>query len=1036
MQARSHQSSVAAGAEITTFIRPYSFSRSRLLFHIIIMSQDYEIVEEILADGDIPITLYVNKITGLRIAHANIECPIVKGDLVFATEAFDDDGLPHTLEHLVFMGSEDYPFKGVLDLLANRCLASGTNAYTDTDHTNYTLNTAGSDGFLNLLPIYLDHVLFPTLTDSAYMTEVHHINGDGEDAGVVYCEMQACENTGESRCHLEMLRLMYPGKCGYKSETGGLLNNLRTSTNNVKVRAYHKQFYHAKNLCVIVTGPVDPLEIFKAIKPIEDKIVEKNHHTIEHVRPWQSRVDPLLESASKKIQYSSDTDDDGLVYIAYRGPNVVENFEELISISILLDYLNSTAISPIQRDFVECSEPYCSSVSHSIIENSTSCFYLSFESVGKEYLDLVASKLNDLLNNIVDGKERFDIERMKTIILRKIVRVLSTAESSPHSLVVGPVIGHFLYSDGSLKNRCREIPTLENLGKKDAQFWISMIDKYMTGSNSRHACVIGEPSPELMKSMSEAETKRLNEQKENLENDLSMIGQKVKNSIESNELPAPAEMLNCVKVPSPDKIKFHPIERVVLDKEIAPFRFHYDSIKTNFITIHLLMNTSKLLSKKDRLYLPLMSEIILELPIERDGKLLPYEEVIAQLFSDTVSYGAGVGISSGEFYSVGVLGMLFEVAMQVEISKYQKAVNWYREILFKTVFDPERIKTTVTRMVSDISQLKRSGSKVTSAICSAMSHQSNSNQWAANFIRQQKFLKQLLKTLKKDPESVKHELTRIRDLMTSPDNIIVHVALNKDKVDVSKIHEPWLDLVSRKGYINLGDIVPCHELLELNQDPTAAIVGLGSVESNFMQQFVQSIDSPKHPDVPAVYVLIQYLTQLEGPLWRQIRGLGLSYHYSIQLSPHDGLMYFLLYKASHLVAAYNKTIEIVNRYLDGQEDFEDNLFESAKSSLIFQFIKREKCAAGKSMQSLLAYLRDLDIDFNRDLIKRIANVTKDELRLAGPKYLKPLFKDQSKRMIACCNPSKVDEIVEGFKKSNCCLTQINLDDASFLGDQE
>jgi Zn-dependent M16 (insulinase) family peptidase len=28
-----------------------------------------------------------------------------------ATEAHDDDGLPHTLEHLVFMGSEDFPYK-------------------------------------------------------------------------------------------------------------------------------------------------------------------------------------------------------------------------------------------------------------------------------------------------------------------------------------------------------------------------------------------------------------------------------------------------------------------------------------------------------------------------------------------------------------------------------------------------------------------------------------------------------------------------------------------------------------------------------------------------------------------------------------------------------------------------------------------------------------------------------------------------------------------------------------------------------------
>ena len=28
-----------------------------------------------------------------------------------ATEAHDDDGLPHTLEHIVFMGSEKYPYK-------------------------------------------------------------------------------------------------------------------------------------------------------------------------------------------------------------------------------------------------------------------------------------------------------------------------------------------------------------------------------------------------------------------------------------------------------------------------------------------------------------------------------------------------------------------------------------------------------------------------------------------------------------------------------------------------------------------------------------------------------------------------------------------------------------------------------------------------------------------------------------------------------------------------------------------------------------
>lgn len=67
---------------------------------------------------------------------------------------------------LVFMGSEKYPYKGILDLFSNRGFAEGTNAWTDTDHTAYTVSTAGEQGFLQLLPIYVDHILFPTITNA------------------------------------------------------------------------------------------------------------------------------------------------------------------------------------------------------------------------------------------------------------------------------------------------------------------------------------------------------------------------------------------------------------------------------------------------------------------------------------------------------------------------------------------------------------------------------------------------------------------------------------------------------------------------------------------------------------------------------------------------------------------------------------------------------------------------------------------------------------------------------------------------------
>jgi Zn-dependent M16 (insulinase) family peptidase len=42
--------------------------------------------------------------SGLTVCHVKTSGPIVHGFLGIATEAHDDDGLPHTLEHLIFLG--------------------------------------------------------------------------------------------------------------------------------------------------------------------------------------------------------------------------------------------------------------------------------------------------------------------------------------------------------------------------------------------------------------------------------------------------------------------------------------------------------------------------------------------------------------------------------------------------------------------------------------------------------------------------------------------------------------------------------------------------------------------------------------------------------------------------------------------------------------------------------------------------------------------------------------------------------------------
>jgi Zn-dependent M16 (insulinase) family peptidase len=80
------------------------------------------------------------------------------------------------------MGSRKYSYKGLLDKFATRSY-SRANAFTYVSETVYTLLSAGWEGFAQLLPIYLDHLIVPTLTDAGCYTEVHHVDGKGNNAG-------------------------------------------------------------------------------------------------------------------------------------------------------------------------------------------------------------------------------------------------------------------------------------------------------------------------------------------------------------------------------------------------------------------------------------------------------------------------------------------------------------------------------------------------------------------------------------------------------------------------------------------------------------------------------------------------------------------------------------------------------------------------------------------------------------------------------------------------------------------------------------
>lgn len=268
------------------------------------------------------LTQYESARTGMRVVVVDREGPRVDGYFTLATEIHDDSGAPHTLEHLCFMGSRSYRYNGLLDALSSRAY-SETNAWTATDHTTYELHSAGWTAFAQILPVYLEHIILPTLTDAACYTEIHHVDGSGKDAGVAYSEVQAVENSKASLMWRKSKRLIYPEGVGFRSETFGMMDSLRVLSAD-RIREYHREMYQPKNLCLIIMGDIDHTNLLDVLDRFEDTILEDiPSPDAPFKRPWcdSRQVPTLADSVLEFVDFPELDESSGEILITFLGPN-------------------------------------------------------------------------------------------------------------------------------------------------------------------------------------------------------------------------------------------------------------------------------------------------------------------------------------------------------------------------------------------------------------------------------------------------------------------------------------------------------------------------------------------------------------------------------------------------------------------------------------------------------------------------------------------------------------------------------------------
>uniref|UniRef100_A0A915MEI2 P-loop containing nucleoside triphosphate hydrolase protein n=1 Tax=Meloidogyne javanica TaxID=6303 RepID=A0A915MEI2_MELJA len=577
------------------------------------------------------------------------------------TETTTNDGLPHTLEHLVFMGSINYPYKGFLDVIANRCLASGTNATTDQDNTTYTLTTAGYAGFLKTLPIFLDHLLSPLLTDSQYLTEVHHIDGSGADSGVVYSEMQDLENDMEIIVDRKRKQLFYPSNSSYAVSAGAVAK---------------------------VEEPNIPL-------------IPQNFD-----RPFSLRTPPI-KSENEVVICPADDDTIGVVEISWLGPRGSEVYKNR-ALLLLFDYLVDTSGAPLKKDFVQIEEPFCSSVSISLIEQTDCEIVASFE-------DVPVTKSNQIRDRFFSKTaadhskiDAFDMERLRFMI------------------------------DQQTRN-------------EPATFWHSLFSETFT---QNCVCVIGTPSKEAVDELMEKEKTRLARQVKLFGKDgLKKKAEILANAIAENKAKQPtSDVLKDLIVKDLEKFRLISVESTVLKG--WPIHTTWHEIKSDFYEANTLIDTSKIPANL-RKYMMLWAELLFQSDATVDNKIWAYDEVAKLVTRDLVSSSVSLGVS-------GVYSRFISLHLRVDTNNYQKLAEWTEIFLKKLTFNPQRILICAKKLANYAAEYKRDGNSVAHFLSNYMVYDKDSNDFIFGYLSNEKFHRSIASSIEKgETDSVMHNLKEL-----------------------------------------------------------------------------------------------------------------------------------------------------------------------------------------------------------------------------------------------------------------------------------
>ncbi|OLY81507.1 hypothetical protein AYI68_g4386 [Smittium mucronatum] len=669
---------------------------------------------------------------------------------------------------------------GYLDALANNCISNGTNAYTAPDHTMYTIETAGEKGIFNTLPVFLDGIFNPILSENQFISEVYHFNQEGKESGVVFSEMSSVENTDLELLNNELVRNLYGKNYPYYYNYGGLTSEIATLSNQ-EIIQYHSCYYSPDRVTVLLVGAFDTnlnnlLSVFDSYSHFP--VSNSNKNSI------QSNTLSIPTFSQKltisQVSFPSDSDEIGIIGFAWLGPSLTD-LKTRLSLLILSQYLNETSSSPLNQKFVEKVDPMANYIDIEVRDYEPSCILMTFNGVPytnqqSDDLDLfnenffyteLISVLESLCSTVFNGVPNALHDTVNRYIIEYKLQIERNPIEEINNILLPTLLSHFYspkpkgqaFSPINFQKSSKIFSILDDLLLESADYWIEIVKSWLINSE----CIMVKlvPDPKMGADISRRSLLRSSKLASAMsESEKSLLASKIENAINDNKINIPQGIISLMpKIPSTASIPILPYSQstynlnfeksadinsnisINQDHQVAstplfPFKI-FSILESETSFIHLKLGFS-MINLPDRLkpFLPLFSSLFFntnmlipantpfdmdpETELEFPERLIDYKKVTSTLANVFVSHDISLANSS-DYFSCYPPVELLTINAKLEPRKFNISIRWLIQSLLFISNSVSRILSVAKNLLSQLSESKRSGDFMINSIATKFS---------------------------------------------------------------------------------------------------------------------------------------------------------------------------------------------------------------------------------------------------------------------------------------------------------------------------